>query len=147
MMSNKQKFVKPAIEEGQPTEEMKNAMEAKVTEAQVEAKPVEPVKVEEPKKEEVKTEAPVEKPVVKKEEVKAPTPTKPVTEVKTPVVEIKVGQAVKIKTETKLTVTGQVIPAFAFKNTYKVVKVLPNRIIIGVGTLQYAVKETDLVKA
>ena len=46
---------------------------------------------------------------------------------------IKVGTIVKLKDSTKTTVTGVEIPQFAYKNTYKVDKVLPGRIILRAG--------------
>ena len=58
---------------------------------------------------------------------------------------IKVGVKVKLKESTMTTVTGQKIPAFAYKNEYRVSKVIPCRIIISAGTLTFAVKATDIV--
>lgn len=57
---------------------------------------------------------------------------------------IKVGDMVMLKPTVKTTVTGTLIPVFAFKNLYKVEKILTDRIIITAGTLKFPVKSTDV---
>lgn len=59
-------------------------------------------------------------------------------------VPIKVGDMVMLKPTVKATVTGTLIPVFAFKNLYKVEKILIDRIIITAGTLKFPVKSTDV---
>lgn len=85
-----------------------------------------------PVKEDVKTE--VVEPV--KEVV-----TKPSVEAK---VALKVGMTVKLKASATKTVTGLTIPAFAYRNIYKVSKILPSRILITAGKYTIAVKSTDV---
>ena len=92
--------------------------------------PVEPVKVEkvEPKesKPNVEAKVPYEKPVV-----------------------ISVGDIVHLKKTVTETVTGTAIPEFAYKNTYKVDKILSDRVVLvltGIGTFKLAVKLSDITK-
>lgn len=58
--------------------------------------------------------------------------------------EVKVGMPVALKESCKTTVTGAVIPAFAYKNAYKVAKILPNRILIQAGSYSIPVKREDI---
>ena len=136
---NKQKFTAPSVEEVKsPVEGQKKDVEK--AEAVKETPKSEPVKTEE--KKDVKSTTPEAEKTTVKAEPEAETPKvkngkKDVT--------IAVGKKVTLKPNVK-TVTGQPIPAFAFKNVYVVEKVLPNRVIVKAGTtLTYAVKEEDLV--
>lgn len=58
--------------------------------------------------------------------------------------DIKIGARVKLKPEVSVTITGLVIPQFAYKNTYTVKKILPSRIIIAAGQYQLAVHKNDI---
>lgn len=58
---------------------------------------------------------------------------------------IKEGITVMLKQSTKTTVTGTIIPDYAYKNIYKVKKVLPRRIIIKAGMYEIAVSKDDVV--
>lgn len=58
---------------------------------------------------------------------------------------ISVGSTCKLKPSIKETVNHQVIPEFAYRNTYKVITVLADRIIIKSGlTYSLAVKSDDV---
>ena len=108
----------------------------------------EEVKTEEVVAPEVKEDPVVEtapEPTPVKEEVKPVVEEKKVDPVTTNVANIKAGAYVKLKGSATKTVTGVEIPAFAYKNTYKVKKVLPNRILIVANTLQYAVTKDDVI--
>jgi hypothetical protein len=48
--------------------------------------------------------------------------------------------------ENRRTVTGSVIPSFAFRNQYLVSKILGDRVIIKAGTLMLAVTKEDITK-
>lgn len=104
----------------------------------VETEAVDTVK-EEPKKEEpVVVNKPVVTPTVNNK-VNAPKPT--------PTISVSVGNKVRLKDTATTTVTGTKLPAFAYKNTYKVTKILPSRVIITANTYTIAVKVSDLVLA
>lgn len=100
---------------------------------------------------EVKTA--VKEPVepVKVEKVE-PKESKPNVEAKVPyekTVAISVGDIVKLKKTVTETVTGTPIPEFAYKNTYKVDKILSDRVVLvltGIGTFKLAVKFSDITK-
>lgn len=104
---------------------------------------------------EVKTvvKEPVEpvKTAVKVEKVE-PKESKPNVEAKVPyekTVAISVGDIVKLKKTVTETVTGTPIPEFAYKNTYKVDKILSDRVVLvltGIGTFKLAVKFSDITK-
>lgn len=116
-----------------------------------------PIKKEEMKQEEPKNEV---KPEPKKEtsvtkpepktEVKKPEPLKvtpPVSKtVATPEARvIKVGNSCKLKPTVKKTVNNQLVPLFAYNNTYMVISVLKDRIVIRSGlTYTLAVKPEDI---
>lgn len=100
---------------------------------------------------EVKTvvKEPVESAKVEKVE---PKESKPNVEAKVsyekPVV-ISVGDIVQLKKTVTETVTGTAIPEFAYKNTYKVDKILSDRVVLvltGIGTFKLAVKLSDITK-
>lgn len=55
------------------------------------------------------------------------------------------GDFVRIKENTTKTATGANLPDFALKNTYRVSKILDDRIIIKAGFYQTAVTMNDLV--
>ena len=61
--------------------------------------------------------------------------------------DIKVGDNVVINAKCKKTVTGTDIPSFAYRNVYRVKKILSDRIVIACGLLTYGVKESDVTKA
>lgn len=61
--------------------------------------------------------------------------------------DIKVGDDVVIIPACKTTVTGTAIPSFAYRNVYRVKKILPDRIVIACGLLTYGVKASDVNKA
>jgi hypothetical protein len=61
--------------------------------------------------------------------------------------EIKVGDDVVINPTCKTTVTGTEIPSFAYRNVYRVKKILPDRVVIACGLLTYGVKASDVNKA
>jgi hypothetical protein len=60
-------------------------------------------------------------------------------------IQLKVGSIVTIKSTVTKTVTDTVIPAFAYKNVYRVEKILPNRIIIAAGLYKLALNPYDIV--
>lgn len=118
------------------------------TPTEVKSEPTPTVK-EEVKKEEPKKEAPVVKPEPKTEQKKPETPkvtppvNKPVEISKAPV--IKVGNSCKLKPTVKKTVNNQLVPLFAYNNTYMVISVLKDRIVIRSGlTYTLAVKPEDI---
>lgn len=94
-------------------------------------------------KEEVKREEP-KKEVKKPETPKVTHPVnKPVETSKAPV--IKVGNSCKLKPTVKKTVNNQLVPLFAYNNTYMVISVLKDRIVIRSGlTYTLAVKPEDI---
>lgn len=100
---------------------------------------------------EVKTavKEPVESVKVEKVE---PKESKPNVEAKVPYekpVTISVGDIVQLKKTVTETVTGTAIPEFAYKNTYKVDKILSDRVVLvltGIGTFKLAVKLSDITK-
>ena len=100
---------------------------------------------------EVKTavKEPVESAKVEKAE---PKESKPNAEAKVPYekpVVISVGDIVQLKKTVTETVTGTAIPEFAYKNTYKVDKILSDRVVLvltGIGTFKLAVKLSDITK-
>lgn len=58
---------------------------------------------------------------------------------------IKVGVKCKLKDSVTVTVNNQTIPAFAYRNTYVVSKILRDRILIKAGlTYTLAVKDSDI---
>ena len=61
--------------------------------------------------------------------------------------DLAVGDAVMIHSKCKANVTGVALPTFAYKNEYRVKKILNDRVIIACGLLTYAVKASDLIKA
>lgn len=64
-------------------------------------------------------------------------------------VAISVGDIVQLKKTVTETVTGTAIPEFAYKNTYKVDKILSDRVVLvltGIGTFKLAVKLSDITK-
>ena len=121
------------IKEEISTEEVSPVDEVK-EEEKVSAPIAEPKKDPEPAKE------PVVEPVIKNE-AKSPNPPTATVE---PVDNLKVGDMVMLKGSTTTTVTGTIIPVFAFKNLYKVEKILTDRIIIAAGTLKFPVKASDV---
>ena len=121
------------IKEEISTEEVSHVDEVK-EEEKVSAPIAEPEKDPEPAKE------PVVEPVIKNE-AKPPNPPTATVE---PVDNLKVGDMVMLKDSTTSTVTGTIIPVFAFKNLYKVEKILTDRIIIAAGTLKFPVKASDV---
>ncbi len=56
-----------------------------------------------------------------------------------------VGSFVRIKENTTKTATGATLPSFALRNTYRVSKILDDRILIQAGFYQTAVTMNDLV--
>lgn len=56
-----------------------------------------------------------------------------------------IGDIVRIKENTTKTATGATLPSFALKNTYRVSKILDDRILIQAGFYQTAVTMNDLV--
>lgn len=121
------------IKDGISTEEVSPVDDVK-EEEKVSAPIAEPKKDPEPAKE------PMVEPVIKNE---AKTPDPPTATVE-PVDNLKVGDMVMLKDSTTSTVTGTIIPVFAFKNLYKVEKILTDRIIITAGTLKFPVKASDV---
>ena len=62
-------------------------------------------------------------------------------------IELIPGKTVKIRPGTKKTYTGLDLPEFALRNTYKVEKVIGDRIIVKSGFYQTVVSKSDLVFA
>lgn len=62
-------------------------------------------------------------------------------------IELIPGKTVKIRPGTKKTYTGLGLPEFALRNTYKVEKVIGDRVIIKSGFYQTVVSKSDLVFA
>lgn len=58
---------------------------------------------------------------------------------------IKVGTTVMLKNSVKTTVTGTPIPSYAYRNVYKVKKILPSRIILKAGVYEIAVTKDDVI--
>lgn len=56
-----------------------------------------------------------------------------------------IGDIVRIKENTTKTATGAILPSFALRNTYRVSKILDDRILIQAGFYQTAVTMNDLV--
>lgn len=138
-MGNKNKETKPVDVDVVKTENVNEVKEEVKTDVKVDEN--KDIKVEEVKKvEQPKTEVkPAPAPAAKVE------PPKPEVKVENkPVQDVKVGSLVKIKKTTKTTVTGQELPMFAYRNTYKVTKILPSRVIISAGTLTIAVTVNDI---
>ena len=90
---------------------------------------VKEVKAEEPKKD--KPVAPV-------------TPVAPNTTEKVASTDVKVGDMVRLK-ETAKSVVSE-LPKFAFKNTYKVEKILPSRLVLKAGNYTIAVTKDSVTK-
>ena len=136
-MANKNKETKPVDVDVVKTENVNEVKEEVKTDVKVDEN--KDIKVEEVKKvEQPKTE-------VKPAPAAKVEPPKPEVKVENkPVQDIKVGSLVKIKKTTKTTVTGQELPMFAYRNTYKVTKILPSRVIISAGTLTIAVSVNDI---
>ena len=138
-MVNKNKETKPVNVDVVKTENVNEVKEEAKTDVKVDEN--KDIKVEEVKK--------VEQPKTEVKPAPAPTakvePPKPEVKVENKhVQDIKVGSLVKIKKTTKTTVTGQELPMFAYRNTYKVTKILPSRVIISAGTLTIAVTVNDI---
>lgn len=95
----------------------------------------------------VKESAPKVEPK-KKVAVAAPAPTPapaPAPVQQAPkAIQFKVGELVTIKETVTKTVVDTVIPVFAYKNIYKITKILEDRIIIASGTLLFPLKADDL---
>lgn len=135
------------------SKEVKSSQETPVVETEIKKEKVE-VK-EEAKKEQKKS--PFSKPFMEARNLKADPLPKNEKEIKKEVAkeiaessdkkEFRVGMKVKIKDTTKEEVTGRPIPFFAYKNIYKVSKILPNRILINVDSLTLAVTENDIAEA
>ena len=72
-----------------------------------------------------------------------------VEKLKDDVIEIELipGKTVKIRPGTKKTYTGLDLPEFALRNTYKVEKVIGDRVIVKSGFYQTVVSKSDLVFA
>ena len=117
------------------------AKEVKVETAQAATtavKPTAPVKEAAPKVEPKKKVA-----------VAAPAPTTPApapapAQQAPKAIQFKVGELVTIKETVTKTVVDTVIPVFAYKNIYKITKILEDRIIIASGTLMFPLKADDL---
>ena len=62
-------------------------------------------------------------------------------------IELIPGKTVKIRPGTKKTYTGLDLPGFALRNTYKVEKVIGDRVIVKSGFYQTVVSKSDLVFA
>ena len=62
-------------------------------------------------------------------------------------IELIPGKTVKIRPGTKKTYTGLDLPEFALRNTYKVEKVIGDRVIVKSGFYQTVVSKSDLVFA
>lgn len=62
-------------------------------------------------------------------------------------IELIPGKTVKIRQGTKKTYTGLDLPEFALRNTYKVEKVIGDRVIVKSGFYQTVVSKSDLVFA
>ena len=56
-----------------------------------------------------------------------------------------IGDFVRIKENTTKTATGATLPSFALRNTYRVSKILDDRILIQAGFYQTAVTMNDLI--
>lgn len=89
--------------------------------------------------------------IEKKEEKKEPQINKSEVEKKTmdTIPTIKVGDKVKIKKTTTETVVGQPIKKYLYRNTYKVEKILPKRVIISaspVTKIPVTIDDIELVK-
>ena len=121
-MSNEKKNVTEKPVEVKPEQVKKEAVEKQVVNESVKENTKEPVK-------EVVSEKKVSEPV------KSTTPS------------ISVGDTVMLKDTATTTVNGSKIPEFAYRNTYKVIKITGNRVIIRAGLVYtIAVKATDLKK-
>ena len=104
------------------------------------------------KEEKAPAHAPVNNVLNKKKEAKVKEPVKEVTPVKATsaptksdkLVRFQVGDLVTIKETTKTTVVGTVIPVWAYKNIYKVTKILEDRIIIKSENLLFPLTGDDL---
>ena len=62
-------------------------------------------------------------------------------------IELIPGKTVKLRPGTKKTYTGLDLPEFALRNTYKVEKVIGDRVIVKSGFYQTVVSKSDLVFA
>lgn len=140
------------VKESKP-EDIKKDSETLISTPEVQDAPVVP-EVKEEKKEEPKVEPIRETPVVKnesKKEEKRETPkvsTPPIMKQSVApkkVITIKAGMSCKLKPSIKETVNHHEIPDYAYRNAYKVMKVLNDRIIIKAGlTYTLAVKPEDV---
>ena len=74
----------------------------------------------------------------------APTPAPAPVQQAPKAIQFKVGELVTIKETVTKTVVDTVIPVFAYKNIYKITKILEDRIIIASGTLMFPLKADDL---
>lgn len=128
-MSNKNKNIDTGKEIVETTiDETKVEETTPAVEVDVET-PTPEVKVEEPKK---------DKPVTTVTSV-APTTTEKVA-----TTDVKVGDMVRLKKTAKSVVSE--LPKFAFKNTYKVEKILPSRLVLKAGNYTIAVTKDSVTK-
>ena len=79
------------------------------------------------------------------EPFKLPEPIIDTSKIKVEPKFVQIGDIVKIKENTTKTATGATLPSFALRNTYRVSKILDDRILIQAGFYQTAVTMNDLV--
>lgn len=83
--------------------------------------------------------------VITPEPFKLPDPIIDTSKIKVEPKFVQIGDIVKIKENTTKTATGATLPSFALRNTYRVSKILDDRILIQSGFYQTAVTMNDLV--
>ena len=83
--------------------------------------------------------------VVTPEPFKLPDPVIDTSKIKIEPKFVQIGDIVRIKENTTKTATGAKLPSFALRNTYRVSKILDDRILIQAGFYQTAVTMNDLV--
>lgn len=83
--------------------------------------------------------------VITPEPFKLPDPIIDTSKIKVEPKFVQIGDIVRIKENTTKTATGVTLPSFALRNTYRVSKILDDRILIQSGFYQTAVTMNDLV--
>lgn len=128
------------------------ANETKPVDTEVKAEAVAAPVQEVTKEEKGPAQTPVNNVLNKKKDAKVKEPVKEAAPVKTTpaptksdkLVRFQVGDLVTIKETTKTTVVGTVIPTWAYKNIYKITKILEDRIIIKSENLLFPLTGDDL---
>lgn len=121
------------------------ANETKPVDTEVKAEAVAAPVQEVTKEEKAPAHAHVNNVLNKKKDAKVKEPVKEAAPTKSDkLVRFQVGDLVTIKETTKTTVVGTVIPAWAYKNIYKITKILEDRIIIKSDNLLFPLTGDDL---